>query len=420
MTPVDQETLLEKSNVFCMLPWVHMHIPPSGKVLPCCIAPLKSAMGDLQSQTISEVWNDKPFRELRQNMLAGRRTPQCASCYELEESSVPSQRKKSNRDFEHHFDKVLETTPDGSLPQVNMPYMDIRFSNICNFRCRTCGPLLSTAWYPDYRTAWGESSVPKKILTPTKASKELWQQLEPLLPHVEEIYFAGGEPLLMEEHYHILDFFLANDMQNVRIRYNTNLSHIHLKDYRILKIWNRFKRVFIGASLDAMGPQAEFIRKGTRWDLIERNCLAVKRECPNVTFFIASTLGLLNALHLPDFHQSWVEQGLINPDQFLINLLQFPDFYRIQALPEHLKDQVRARYNQHLEWGEKNFADDTQSLDYMQNSWGHALHFLDEADYTHKLPEFRKLTNKLDRIREEKFVDVFPELSELMEDSPNA
>lgn len=415
MSTIDKESLLEKSDVFCMLPWVHMCIFPSGEVLPCCITPLDGVMGNLQEQSIFGVWNDKPFRELRQNMLAGRRSSQCVRCYEFEESDAPSQRKTSNRDFGHHFDKVLETAADGSLPQVNMPYMDIRFSNICNFRCRTCGPPLSTGWYADHRIAWGEASVPAKTLQPTKDPEALWRQIEPLVPTLEEIYFSGGEPLLMDEHYRILDLLEKHKLYHVKLRYNTNLSRVHLKDYRILKIWNRFQEVHIGASLEGMGAQAEYMRKGTQWELIERNRLAMKRECPNVKFFISSTLGVFNAFHLPDFHQSWVERGLVNANQFYINLLQFPEFYRIQILPEPLKEKVRERYQKHLDWAERNF--EGRTLSYMRDSWGYALRFLNEADYTHKLPEFREVTKKLDKIRSEEFTEVFPELSELMEAS---
>jgi hypothetical protein len=165
--------------------------------------------------------------------------------------------------------------------------------------------------------------------------------------------------------------------------------------------------VAVGASLDAMGSRAEYIRAGTDWSEVEENRRMMMEKCPRVDFYISPTLSIQNALHLPDFHRDWVKKGLIQPQDLNVNLLQDPDWLRIDIAPEHYKEQIRVKYQQHLEW--------LRPLDRLNRAtvgFESALNFL-ETNNTHLLPKFWERMTKLDEFRNEHILVAIPELHEI-------
>ena len=166
-----------------------------------------------------------------------------------------------------------------------------------------------------------------------RTETDMWEQLEPHLDYVEHIYFAGGEPLLMEEHYRILEELLQRGRTDVRLTYNTNFTHTDLKGRSVFEYWKQFKSVAVGASLDDSGSRGEYIRKGSEWSTLEQNRRLMLATCPEVDFYISPTLSILNAQHLPEFHRDWVAKGLIKPQDLKINILQNPAHYRIDIAP---------------------------------------------------------------------------------------
>jgi len=249
------------------------------------------------------------------------------------------------------------------------------------------------------------------IIRPATTEEGLWEQIEPLVPGLEEIYFAGGEPLIMEEHYRILNLLAEKKLYHVLLRYNTNFSEMRYKNQQVMEIWNKFDRVQVGASLDDSYERGEYIRKGQDWNQVIENKKKLSEVCPRVEFFISCTVSMMNVWHLPDFHREWVELGFINPDEFNVNLLLDPPLYRIQILPQHIKEEIRTKYTAYLKELEEQ-----KETGRAIRGFNTILHFMDQEDLTSELPAFRKWTNDLDRIRNEKFVDIFPELAELMDE----
>jgi sulfatase maturation enzyme AslB (radical SAM superfamily) len=232
--------------------------------------------------------------------------------------------------------------------------------------------------------------------------------LIPHLDYVEQIYFAGGEPLMMEEHYNILDELERRGRFDVRLIYNTNFTQIKLKNRTVFDYWKKFKSVAVGASLDAMGPRAEYIRKGTDWAVVEHNRRQMLEICPDVDFYISPTLSILNAWHLPDFHRSWVEQGLLKPQDLNVNILQNPEFYRIDIAPASYKETIRIKFEQHLEW--------LRPLDPLLRAtvgFESALNFMSATDNSALISKFWEKTDQLDAIRKENLLEIIPELQTL-------
>ena len=399
-----EEFLLKESKTFCIYPWIHLHAYPTGEAYPCCHAEMKPGIvGNCRTNTLAEIWQDKPMQKLRSDMLTETPHAACTRCYEQEESGFFSGRKSANKHHGHHI-KKLDQNP------FEMTYWDIRFSNLCNLKCRSCGHIFSSQWYQDQaKLAGGDWKARNSVLNYAgRTETDMWEQLEPHLDYVEQIYFAGGEPLLMEEHYNILNELVKRGRFDVRLIYNTNFTHTDLKGNSVFEYWKQFQSVAVGASLDASGSRSEYIRKGTDWAVVEQNRRDMLRVCPEVDFYISPTLSIMNAWHLPDFHRDWVEKGLIRAQDLNVNILQDPAHFRIDIAPAEYKLQLTARYRKHIEW--------LQGQDPLQRAtqgFESAITFMNATDNTQLIDTFWRKTHELDAIRNESILDIIPELAAL-------
>ena len=403
--------LLSESKTFCILPWIHLHAYPTGDAYPCCHAEMGiGKIGSCRTNTLEELWNSDAMKQLRTDITSETHNDTCRRCYEQETAGFFSGRQSANKHHGHHIERVQQTQPDGTYDDFKLTYWDIRFSNLCNLSCRSCGYIFSSNWYQDQaKLAGGDWKSKNPVMNYAgRTETDMWEQLEPHLDYVEQIYFAGGEPLLMEEHYRILDELVRRERFDVRLVYNTNFTHTDLKGKSVFEYWKLFDSVSVGASLDAMGPRGEYIRKGTDWPVVEQNRRDMLAICPDVNFYISATLSIMNALHLPDFHRDWVEKGLLQPQDLNVNILQDPPFYRIDIAPESYKQQIREKFEAHLEW--------LRPQDHLRRATvglESAINFMMATDKSVLIPKFWARTQQLDDIRRENILDILPELEAL-------
>ena len=254
----------------------------------------------------------------------------------------------------------------------------------------------------------GGVAVPARSAISAQARAALMEQVRALLPQAEIIYFAGGEPLVMEEHLEILEALIAQKQFGVRLQYNTNLSISHFRGVDIMKLWDRFETVVIQASLDGMGRRGEYLRKGLLWADVVSNRERMREVCPRAAFIVLATVSAMNAWHLPDFHAQWLRQGYVGRGQFQLNPLFTPEEYCVQVLPPRLKQAVIRKYEAHVDTVAQASGDAA--------SFAGAVRFMRARDRSVLLPRFRDLTLKLDAARGERFAEVFPECAELIVD----
>jgi len=403
----DQLDRLTKSDVFCMIPWIHMHAFPDGRAYPCCLGDDKYPIGDFKQHSMETVWNQPAYKTMRKNMLEEKSCKECTKCYEQERNGFISMRNSTNKNFGQHIDIVDQTQEDGIFDDFKLRYYDIRFSNLCNFTCRTCGGWFSSSWYTEEEELYGKRDYPK-IMFAGRTESDMWQQLEPHIPYLEQVYFAGGEPMMMEEHYRILKELVKREMFDVKLIYNTNFSRLTLKDDNVLDYWKLFNNVSIGASLDGMGSRAEYIRKGTRWDQIERNREDMLTVCPNTDFYVSSTVSLYNAEHVTDFHRTWANKGYVKPQDWNINILQGPERDRIDVLPSKYKELITEKVLEHIIW--------LRPQDHLKratNGYEGMLKFMNATDNKHLLKEFFRVNDIHDTYRKEAFESTFVEYKDL-------
>jgi len=407
-----QKHRLMESETFCMLPWIHLHAWPDGRAYPCCLANGQHPVGNFKEKTMREVWNDTDMREMRLNMLSDKSCKQCSDCYEQEAAGFASMRNNSNKNFAQHMSEVEQTQPDGSLPDMRLHYWDVRFSNICNLKCRSCGSIFSSRWYDDDVKLWGRELRPR-VSFAGRHDEDIWEQMQEHVPHLDQIYFAGGEPLIMEEHTRILKLLIEKGNTGVRLIYNTNLTELKYKRESVLDLWKHFPNVCVAASLDDMGDRAAVIRSGTDWAQVEQNIRDLKRECPHIDFMISPTLSMMNIWNFTRFHRYMVESGFIRAQDFNLNILQGPQDYRIDMLPAEIKQQFQKDFEAHIAW--------LEPRDGIQRATGGfrgAIEFMMATDNTHLLPDFWRSVNDLDWSRSESLISVVPELEAIVQYRP--
>ena len=407
----EQWARLTESKTFCMMPWMHMHAFPDGRAYPCCLADYWHPVGDLRKNTMAEVWNHTGYKTIRINMLDDKPNKECKKCYEQEDNGFFSMRNDSNRNYGHHIADVEQTHEDGTHPEFKIRYWDVRFSNLCNFSCRTCGPIFSSNWYNDHVKLYNRKPdvLGREMLRVEYTAGDedaLLDQMLPHIPHLEQVYFAGGEPLIMKEHYFMLEKLIEHNKTDIRILYNTNFSELRYKDKHVFDYWKHFKNVSVGASLDASGDRAELMRKGTNWAQTLENRRLMMEQVPHVDFYISATVSALNVLHVLDFHREWTELGLIQAKDFNVNICQDSNWYRVDILPEKFKNEVVIpAYERHIAWLEPQ-----DKLQRATNGFKSAVNFIKAQNQVDLFPKFIAETNKLDKIRGENTWKVFPEL----------
>lgn len=398
-------------KTFCILPWVHMHLLPSAAVLPCCVWPYKKPIGDASKKSLKEIWNSEEYRKLRLNMLNEIPSEGCKHCYEVDGAGGVSMRALNNHRFSHLYDEtVTQTESDGSVAKVHMAYFDVRFSNICNFKCRGCSPELSSAWSNDWQKLFDLDKNQSKLINISSAP-HIWQELVGFIDTVETAYFAGGEPLLMEEHYRVLDELIAREKFKVHLSYNTNLSEIRFKGKNICDYWEKFPDMYVGVSIDDIGARGEYFRHGMRWEKLLENFQYIKQRCPHIYFGVNCTVSVMNVLYLVEVHQELMRQNLIRPEAFYLNFLAEPSELNIQILPTDLKNiaskKIRNYMSEYQSCGWK-----PQVVSDLDKSFESVINFINQNDQTFLIPKFQNRTKKLDMIRGESYESTFPELAE--------
>ena len=251
--------LLNQSKNFCMVPWITIHTKPVGDAIPCCISNPDFIVGSSHKHDLMQIVNSNLMNKLRLNMLKDQESNSCVSCYKHEDQGIKSFRMTLNNEYGQYLPEGIKATrADGSLSTFKMRYFDIRFDNICNFKCRTCSAEYSSQW---------EQENKKQNITINfekgEVKKEFIADVLAQVKHTKCVNFAGGEPLITDEHYLVLEKLLAQKNYDVELRYYTNLSNLKYKDKNVLDLWKQFKKpIQLYASIDHFGQRANYIRHG--------------------------------------------------------------------------------------------------------------------------------------------------------------
>ena len=398
---VEYTAIHQQQDTFCVLPWMHLYVGPDGNVLPCCVADQKFPMGNINNTSVDDIVKSSTFNLLRTNMLAGNRSKECSRCYAHEDAGLTSQRQSHNAQWSQ---KKLNIEPNGILKKFEPVYLDLRLNNICNLKCRMCSGYFSSAIAQEEATLFGNHQSLDASMQSTQKALAL-EKIIKYLPQAEKIYFAGGEPLLAPEHYKILNALIECGNTDLEIVYNTNFTSLAYKDISVLDLWKKFSRITVGASLDAIGLVAEYVRHGTKWSTIESNLESLKLQCPHVNFTVSSTVGFLNIASLIELQKTWHENKILDISKFSAQVMIGPDHLTLTVLPTDQKTRLDYKIKNHINWCYQNQAT-TQAT-----QWKNILQYMWSKDSSHGLSEFKRLTNSMDQFRNESLSLTLPEFS---------
>lgn len=404
------------SETFCSLPWTHLNVQPNGDIFPCCMSPYDKPIGNTSRDTLEEIWNGNEMKLIRKQMLSGKRPAACARCFNLEDNGVISPRDHHTRFFEDRIEEFVANTnkETGEYNDFKLRYWDFRWSNRCNFKCRMCGVFSSSKWYEDSKIIHGHEDESKGVFQFNINSKEnVFELVDKFIYDVEEVYFAGGEPLVMDENYLILEKLIAAGRTDVKLRYNTNFSHLKYKKWDLFEMWMKFQNdpkgnVSLFASLDAAGELAEVVRNGTNWIKVEANIKRCIEAGIGVIF--SPTVSLLNMYHIDKLIEAADRVGLYPHSLSVHNLLTDPSYYDIRLLPDYLKESFINKLKNYKEDGcPHNFKVIVQRI---LDVWGDYINQEFPGDRNHSEIQLVKITEKLDELRNEDFLGVNPQYTE--------
>jgi organic radical activating enzyme len=450
----DLET--KSSCTFCVLPWIHLATRPNGDMRLCCTA---NASGAGENHTVGliknkdgshanfgkvapmEAWNNDFMKSVRTTMLRGEIPASCTGCFDEEAQGIVSKRiwetatwmNDEGIDVE---ELISQTEEDGTVPE-RLQYLDLRLGHTCNIKCVMCSPHDSSKWVADWQKLvpqLEDESVKKQMTWDKKEfnnkwheKESFWKELYAQIPNLKQVYFAGGEPLMIKEHKMFIEEIIRQGYQDkVLLRYNSNGL---LVDESLIELWSKFRKVKFAVSVDASFEKDDYIRFPTTFEEVERTLHMLDNTPDNIHVSIATAVQIFNIKHMPDFIKWKVNSnfkkmnvGLIDGNIMgggLVNahLVHIPTFLNITILPEADKQDIRTRFAELKEWLWNNFTQDDEFWIHNPKGWRQwegLLKHMDSKDNSHLLPGFKEYVNKLDAIRGLDASKIFPELSHLL------
>jgi organic radical activating enzyme len=444
------------SKTFCILPWIHVATRPNGDSRLCCVTNASgAATGDHEvglvkknnqkpanfgNDGLLEAFNNDYMKNVRKTMLAGKVPASCTKCFEEESNGVISKRLWELYEWNKDgldFNKIIEdTTVEGEVPPI-IRYFDFRLGHTCNLKCVMCSPHDSSRWMEDYEKVISRSkskTVIKQISWDKSTFNNKWHEKESFwkevfdqIPNITQLYFAGGEPLMIKEHRRFLDEIIRRGYaKNISLRYNSNGLFVNQE---IIEVWKQFKQVRYAFSIDAFGDKNYYIRYPSKWQSIEKSLEIMDNTPDNIHCAIACAVQALNIKHIVDFAKWKISKNYKKINKFTLDqyqtgggiinlhLLYIPTFLSARILPKEDKEEIKKQFLDFKIWLWENYTQDDNfwhENPYGWKRWEGILKFIEAEDHTHLLPDFQDYIKNLDTIRKTDSKIFFPELRHLL------
>ena len=460
---------------FCSLPWTHFSTHTNGGIRMCCggiyVRTNDGENVNARNTNLEQILNSPVYKKVRKEMLEGKQPKECNYCWRDEKVLQTSYRINSNRMMgaDRIYNNALKFTEnDGTLDLKKLPpeFYDLRLSNKCSQKCRSCGPISSGLWYNDYVALYEKMKDPaslfsfefgylnllaktsekdKKIDNRHKVDKikykeitntwgkELNDDLKKGIHSIRWLYFAGGEPLIHNDMWEILrECIDSNCAKDIVVKYSTNFFKLPGFAW---DIWKHFSRVELYCSIDGYGDQYNYIRYPGKWNIIKKNIEKIykERSSTNVYALPMPVISILNIFSVLDL-QEWLlknvpAKSLSNShfdNRIRVSILDTPSYLDIRIFSDKAKKIINEKYIKFMDKHQGTiFKDEFEKiLKYLNTSIKHKELPKSDVDFSSDLllpsasrrlrENFFKATYALDEIRNESFEKTFPEISELL------
>jgi len=334
-------------------------------------------------------------------MLAGDKVNGCIRCYQEEDSGKLSLRQRYN--------KMEDLNPEVLIKDLNVPevrWIELAISNDCNLACRMCDSRYSWKWFDDelemYNTTWSKDKKTKSDIS----------KIDSFINHIVHVKFTGGEPLIIPDHYKILDkLSQKNNAKDIFLNYSTNLTIFPKQE--IINKWKKFKYIEIAASFDGITDTWELIRYPSKWTDAEstiQQFFSLSKEL-DIRIGLRSTISVYNILNMPESFNWWItnwnkysatefnSNQWINPTH-----LTFPEHLSTTVLPLKYKDIVATKLRKHNVFDGK-----------LKSSIESQINYMYSKDDSHLLKDLKFYTEHLDKKRNQNFLIANPEFKGLFD-----
>jgi len=384
---------------FCPLPWNHLFVRANKKVFPCCNTNIVYSEFD---ETIEKTANAEVFNKFRREFLDNpNKLPKaCWQCEVIEKTNKKSLREISTSKFPKLNLEAAQrmTKIDGSVRNFKLERLDIRSSNLCNYKCRFCGIISSNSWLKDHKALGHEVEDAYDAKTGISEFNLPWEDLKTHLPYAKQIKLAGGEPVMMAGTYQLLEELIAIGNTDVTINLITNASVITYGKKNIIDLLKKFKKVVIMLSVDAIGLQHEWLRSGKQdWPkvkgIIDEYTTICKQN--NMSLLFHTGVTWMNMWHLEKFIKEYPSH------KFIFNTVTDPKIY---SLTNYDRKQVKkAKKHYH------NLYRITKDSRYHEIEKILIVTCQENINEVFDKQEFIRTTTILDKSRNQSFVKAFPE-----------
>ena len=381
---MDAKKLLTNKSV-CVLPWTGFELGPNGKVKNCIIS--KDTLGNINDTPIKEIMGGVANTTLKKEMLADRKPSNCDGCY-LQEKNRSNLSSISSRLY---YLKEVGAKTDfkiyDDVKNFSLKHVDLRWTNACNQACVYCGEQLSSKWAQELGI---------KVKSKKEARQDVKDYVFENIANLENVYLAGGEPMLMKENFEFLQL-LKDKNKDCSIRVNTNLS---TTDTGIFDLLCEFPNVHWTVSLETIEHEYEYVRHHGSWADFLKNLKVISslnhKISFNVLHFILnykSLFGCIDHLKGLGFHDN----------SFIVGPLYTPEYQSLLNLPDPILNEVYKMIRDRL---------DLKPAGYLKNSYENLLAYYSATSWEKDIPKFISETEIRDKRRGVDCRKVFPQLFE--------
>ena len=375
---------------YCTAPWTGIQIVEDGRVRVCCDG--QTILGDVSKQPIEEIINNDIHNKIKEDVLAGRHSSNCDTCFRRIEIS-------GEAPMMNHYNNNYPDIEKG------IQFVDLRWNNLCNLTCIYCGDQCSSAWMR--RNGKKDRFELRNVYD---LSVENW-----LLEHTPQatLFLIGGEPMLMKQNHQLL----SKLSKDTRINILTNFAY-DLKSNPIFEQLLEWPvdNVHWNMSMENTGEKYEWIRPGASWQQVEDNIKFVRTTKFAESMTFAAVHGLFSAFDFFETYKKFFNLGVKKVS--LQNLMGFPDLDLFEC-PKPMLELALEQLEKTYEWQQQELDPEDRELYIITNFDGvvNKLKMLIENDHKGSLTKesFNQKINELDQISGKSFKDLWPDVYELVQ-----
>ena len=449
--PEVKKSLDDTGCGFCLAKWTQETMHLGIGLTHSCHHPVqhKIPLSELQRNPTA-LHNTKYKKEQRKKMLDGERPSECNYCWNIEDSS------------NSYSDRVFKSAESWSFDQMdiikkldwrddyNPRYVEVSFSNTCNFKCSYCGPQYSSKWveeiekYGPYDTSTQYNNLEhlkERDELPYKHSEDnpyveaFWKWWPDLYKDLHTFRITGGEPLLSKDTFKVLEYIQEHweDNPNLSLAINTNLGVPNNLIKKLVEIAkdlihnNKIREFIIFTSVEATGEQAEYSRYGLNYKEFMDNIDYICTELPKVTVNVMAAFNVFSVFSydklVDDIYK--LKKKHHNEDRYWKTAVQLDTSYirwpmhlSVKILePEH-KELIKQAARKAFNYGTSihsyvRYGYSMVEIQKLKRTYDYAINDNVEFDVEKNRKDFADFITEYDKRRDVDFVKTFPELKKL-------